>query len=391
MLRRPLDQIESGDLDALITDQLSEGRTLDYKLELPGNSDAEKKEFLADVSSFANASGGDLLFGVDEAGGLPTSITGLSGSDLDAEIRRLDSIIESGLEPRIAYRTRLITHSSGKKVLLLRIQESWLAPHRVTYKGHDKFYSRNSAGKYPLDVGELRGAFLRTSTIAERIQAFRRDRITELAAERTPVPVLKGAKLILHLIPFESFSAPQQLDVFRYYDHPIELPPMRTPVGWSHKITLEGVLTYSSLEGDSDSYTHLYRSGIIEAVACDFLNIKDGGEYRIPSVSLERMCIDFTEKYLRVLQALGVAPPIYCFITLLGAKGRFLSSGRETFPFGVRSPISREVLSLPEAVFQNYSDKVATILRASIDALWHECGFRGSPNFQADGSWVPKS
>ena len=45
----------------------AEGRTLDYKRTLPGSTDEEKREFLADVSSFANAAGGDIVYGIDGA------------------------------------------------------------------------------------------------------------------------------------------------------------------------------------------------------------------------------------------------------------------------------------------------------------------------------------
>ena len=64
MILKPLEQIAADHLPALITNAVSEGRTIDYKRELPGNSDGDKKEFLADVSSFANTSGGDLVFGM---------------------------------------------------------------------------------------------------------------------------------------------------------------------------------------------------------------------------------------------------------------------------------------------------------------------------------------
>ena len=62
-LNKPLDQIEERDLQELLAGQVSEHKTLEYKLALPGNSDSERKEFLADVSSFANAAGGDLIYG----------------------------------------------------------------------------------------------------------------------------------------------------------------------------------------------------------------------------------------------------------------------------------------------------------------------------------------
>src|ERR1039458_8242927 len=103
MIDKPLNDIAEADLAALISNGVAEGRTIEYKRILPGNSDADKKEFLADTSSFANTGGGDLVYGMDEVGGLPTHIVGIQATDLDAEIRRLDSILAAGLAPRIRY------------------------------------------------------------------------------------------------------------------------------------------------------------------------------------------------------------------------------------------------------------------------------------------------
>jgi predicted HTH transcriptional regulator len=62
----PLDLIDETILQTLVSNKVAEGKKIEYKQALPGNSDSEKKEFLADVSSFANAIGGDLIFGVEE-------------------------------------------------------------------------------------------------------------------------------------------------------------------------------------------------------------------------------------------------------------------------------------------------------------------------------------
>jgi hypothetical protein len=50
--------------------------------------------------------GGDLIFGVDEGQGVATVIAGLSVADIDLELRRIDSIIASGLEPRLRYASK---------------------------------------------------------------------------------------------------------------------------------------------------------------------------------------------------------------------------------------------------------------------------------------------
>ena len=58
---------ESG-LLALVESRVGERRTIEYKREFPAGGDEAKREFLADASSFANASGGDLVFGIEAPG-----------------------------------------------------------------------------------------------------------------------------------------------------------------------------------------------------------------------------------------------------------------------------------------------------------------------------------
>jgi hypothetical protein len=55
------------DLQRLLSNRVPESRSLEYKQSLPGGNDADRKEFLADVSSFGNATGGDLIYGIAEA------------------------------------------------------------------------------------------------------------------------------------------------------------------------------------------------------------------------------------------------------------------------------------------------------------------------------------
>src|SRR5438094_932364 len=136
MIAKQRADITEDDNRALIANAVPEGKTIEYKRELPGNSDGDKKEFLADVSSFANTSGGDLVFGVDEAQGIPSDVVELHMADRDQEIRRVDSIIGTGLEPRACYESRVITFRDGKLVLIIRTDRSWSGPHRVVFKSH---------------------------------------------------------------------------------------------------------------------------------------------------------------------------------------------------------------------------------------------------------------
>ncbi len=72
----PIDSITEDLLRSLIDDQVAELRNIEYKWDLPGTSPEEKREFLADVCSFANMAGGDLVYGMTENGGMPQELPG---------------------------------------------------------------------------------------------------------------------------------------------------------------------------------------------------------------------------------------------------------------------------------------------------------------------------
>ena len=96
-------------LQSLVDNRVPESRALDYKQEGLGNADHQKREFLKDVSAFANTDGGELILGVaedrderDQPSGVPARAIGIAGINPDAEILRIESIIRDGIQPRIS-------------------------------------------------------------------------------------------------------------------------------------------------------------------------------------------------------------------------------------------------------------------------------------------------
>lgn len=394
MIPKNIDQIEERDLLALIENSVMESKTIEYKQALPSNSDSDKKEFLADVSSFANSSGGDLLFGIVEENGVPKELLGVDIANVDQEVRRLESIIRDGIEPRIpSLYIRPIQLPTSRTVLLVRIPRSWISPHRVSFKGHDKFFSRSSAGKYPLDVSELRIAFNLSEAITERMRKFREDRISKIFANETPVPFFENARIVLHLMPVISFSSAQSYDVSKIALNPAQLRPLYCSGGWSDRYNLDGFLTYSSgQEGKSHSYVQLFRNGIIEAV--EGLMLKPYRGKLIQSTEFERELIESLGEYLSLLKTLGVGLPILGFLTLLGVRGYEMVLRSPTralrYAAGEGNAIDRDVLLLPEFVIESYDATPSSILKPGLDSIWNACGFPRSFNYNDAGEWVGK-
>src|SRR6266446_2080059 len=109
-LNKSLTDIDESDLQALVDAQVAERKTIEYKQALPGGTDDNKREFLADVSSFANAAGGNLL------------------DDVDAQKLRLENMLRDGIAPRLPrvdVHPVVLASKPGYYVLILRMQKSW--------------------------------------------------------------------------------------------------------------------------------------------------------------------------------------------------------------------------------------------------------------------------
>jgi hypothetical protein len=208
-----LDSLDSNDLQALVDNAVPESRTLEYK-EAVGTNDAAKKEFLRDVSSFANAAGGDLVIGIRAKNGMAAELVGLPTTQADGEILRFENIIRDGVDPRIpGIRIRAIaTPDMDRCVVVIRIPRSFAAPHMVSFQSHQHFFSRHSAGKYPLDVPELRAAFLLADSMKTSLHNFRLERIGRIVADDGPIALLPNPKVVLHLIPLTSLEPSSQID-----------------------------------------------------------------------------------------------------------------------------------------------------------------------------------
>jgi hypothetical protein len=391
-LDKPLDQIQEADLQGLIENQVSELRTLEYKEALPGNSDSDRKEFLADASSFANAAGGHLIFGMKAQSGVASELCGLD-LDGDAAISSLESRIRDGISPRIpGVHSTSLKLANSRIAIVIRIPRSFAAPHMVSYKGTSRFYSRTSNGKFQLDVAQIRVGFLNSEATAERIRDFRAQRIGTILAGETPWPIREGPKVVLHLIPLSAFDRDTQIDLRSTSDvsNLQSLAPLFHKTAYIARINIDGYLVYLQISGETKAvaYTQLFRNGVIETVDCLFL-IDPDGKKRIASLAFEQDLIRDIHRFLMRLKALGVEPPILIMLSLLNVK-EFYMSMEGMLGLGLAQEqrlIDRNVLLPSEIVVESYSPDLKKTLKPLFDAIWNASGHYGSPYYK-NGEWI---
>jgi len=382
-INKPITEIHEIDLQSLVDNAVSEGKTTEYKESLPGGSDRDKKEFLADVCSFANAIGGYIFYGIREESGIPVDVCGLEVNDIDAFVLRLDNLIRDGIEPRILGITiHSVGLSNARTVLIIHIPRSWSAPHMVKYgiRGSERFFSRNSSGKYPLDLSELRAAFVFSETLSERTRNFRLDRISKIIANETPSNLSGHAKFILHLIPYSIADSRAIFDVKKIYasEHFQAIYTMNR----SRRYNFDGVLAYAD-----NTYVQVFRNGAIEAGTTRLFNDE---RRAIPSIAFEREIIEILPRYTAILRDLGVEPPVLIFLTLCGVSNYIMGvDPRRFFPYDVPGrPIDRDILLIPEIVVESWEFDASKILRSSFDAIWNAAGWERSINYDENGNWV---
>jgi len=384
--RLDFDNLGENDLSELVAAQVPEGLRIDYKKDLYGNSDADKREALKDVSAFANAFGGHLIIGIEEQNGLPTAIPGVANVNPDDVILRLEQLIRTGIEPRIqGLRIRAVPLANPACCFVLRIPRSWHPPHRVSAQNSNRFWVRNSGGAHEASVEELRTLFTLGADAIHRVHQFRDERLSEINSGNSARPLQGNGRLILHIVPLAAVTSRWQVNLAKVHEIHQVFRPIDT-MGMSPRFNFEGFINERG--GDRNfGYTQIFRNGVLEATQADII-VEGEGERRIPGQAFEKDIFEVLPGYLNGLRDVGVPPPHVVLFTLEGVKGVRYAVRRRDFE-GRGPTIEREVLFLPECLINEYGPDVDyhRAVKPVFDALWNTTGRMSAQSFSADGIW----
>ena len=395
MLPGKLSEINAATLQAACADQWPETATLDFKLALPGNTDPQREEFLKDVAAFANASGGDLVYGVAEttarASRLKLIVAATNAPD--AEKRRLGQLLDGGIEPRIpGIELQAVPIQGADYVLIVRVPSSFLRPHCCKAGSFMRWPVRAGTRTAYFTYDQLRDAFDRTATLQQRATQFRAERLAGILAGTKGRPLRRGAKCVVHLIPLAAIAGKVSIDVRALYQAGVADFMFRDWGGGSRALNLDGYVTHPGDHRAGQAYIQVFRSGVMETARhIGAVNGPEGEEGRlIPSITASQLIRDAIEMFIRSAQRLGINGPAIISVAILDALG-YLFAFAANHGFMEQRPVDRAEMIFPEQWIEQIGDlsDIDAVARPLLNTLWQAFDIEQCYLYSESGTWQP--
>ena len=329
ILSKPPDQITAADVTSLVTSRVPESDRLEYKKELPAAKgkrepwmsgqqkigDHAKNQILKEVVSFANAYGGLLVLGMEEdTNSTPAVAKGICPIPKCAELaERFRLIFRDRVEPQLRACDifPVVTMGEEDGVVVFRVSESRLAPHRITgtwicpVRRWDRSEEMSMREIQDMTINVTRGLEALDKRLNERAARFEHefDRLTPpnnaYGIRITAMPVGDDIRLPKLCGPYlklvEGLNTPR-VTVTRQW--PEQEPKLVTGLGNLHRVGHLGWnpqlrAARSRPESDRrkityDAYLELHCDGLVEF---GWLAVIEGGSY-------EALCSDYAVREL---------------------------------------------------------------------------------------------
>jgi len=207
-----------------------------------------------------------------------------------------------------------------------------------------------------------------------------------IEAGEMPVMIDGPDRIVVHMVPLAGFRPEVRVD----------LRDLRNSRGLPHllginltdlRFNLDGFLMYcrASSPPGARSYSQIFHNGAVELVT-GRLRLERDGESYLPMKGLEAELRQLLPDYLALFARLGVEPPIFLAVSLLGVRGSIMGVPNVLGP--ERFTIDRDRVLAPEAMIESFQQPIDSALHPICDALWNAGGLEGSPGYEADGAWV---
>ncbi len=373
------DSLTAEDIQRLVDNGVKETKTLDYKRELNISKDADKKEFLGDITSFHNTDGGCIIFGIeekkDENGhntGTPEKIVAIPDENEDKLFQKIEDLIRSNTEPSIAFVIPHIVDVKGDKVLVLGIPKGLGLPAMVTFNDSNRFYRRKNTGKYLVDVFELNDMFMKNQVLKDKVLAYRDERIKKILNKES-FPMLNTNRFCaIHIIPY-SFLDEKGIDISPAYNMGIGtlMLPMGRRSGATPFYNIDGYAAYDN--NTHSGYVQIIRNGVVELYSTQFFfpkEIQPGKS--VDCISGEHIYQNILESVansLKVMRQFNIEEPY-----LISVYFHNMKDIRFCMQDGTMRLVNYPSIPLPFITLPAYNSDLKYALQPLFDILWQCAG-----------------
>lgn len=368
---KAIDDIKDSDLQDLVNNKIPEDQTLEYKRQMYAPND--NLEILRDISSFANAFGGDVVIGIEEKGGVAQKVIGIQ--DAETAKSRIVKLCLACIHARImGLAARAIPVTGDGHVLVVRIPRSLQAPHMISWKGRQEFWRRHGTDKSMMSVEEIGAEFVRASSLRESLEKMLERKEAELVAEAKgePLFVICASPIFIR----EDLIATDDQSVRQLLGSPPRHPAAR---GWglvsgagSPRPTLWGLEVVLPHEN-----THLVldRSGYAEFAttsgwtAAPHPSQPDSLE-RLNPYALVCWTLNFLKFYRTLVEQIGLFSAIVVKLAMHNIQGMGLEQTLRELPFPRTNTWNRNNLPIgPIPIAYNFAPELTA--KELLDRVWN--------------------
>ena len=385
MLPYALNKIDAAVIQEICELHFSESETVDFKQELTKANDGGKNELAKDVAAMANADGGDIVFGIKEEkgsgekpGGTAESIVPIADEPFEVAQRRFVQTLDSWLEPKLRGIQYKHVAVLGGYVMVVRVPASFDGPH-CTRNSNDqrRFAIRNGTVTTDMSYDQIRNAFDRTASLAEKARELTNQRMAMVAARQTPRPMDPVPICVAEFVPLSGLAGRAKVDVAKLHKDDfgfLALPKWRGG-GVSRSLNLDGLIVHPGGRDTVNAMTHVFRDGRLE-----FLLIGGGEREEGRKLIWSKIVTDFIEQAaeasFQLAEKCGMSGPAILTFALMHVADHEFAIKDHFFQFSP-AKADRGNLIFPEIWIEDVSVKVdvAELVAPTIEVLWQAFEF----------------
>ena len=233
------------------------------------------------------------------------------------------------MDPRlIGVRLRWVPLASGTSVLVIRVAAGVTAPHRIVYRNSGKFFARNSAGKYEMDVHELRHAFTEAENVPRRFRQLHAEAIERAQGVDMPFAISPDPTAVASIMPLSLFREDREI--------PVTFKEAILPHGggnYSYFDTIEGVLTHTPIDRETGTVRSIvvtHRTGRTDSAWTigGIREVRLGVSVRyVYAPTFEQGLLDAAISTQARFREFGIEGPWIILVSAYGVKGFQMPTG----------------------------------------------------------------